>query len=353
MHLFGLQITLIQIAATVFGIGILVFIHELGHFFMAKLFKLKVEKFTLGFGPEIIGFSHKETRYSLCWIPLGGMVKMPGEDIDSATGSPDEFLSQPWYKRAIIAFFGPLMNYILAVLIFTSVIFVWGLDKPSQKTIIGEPIDGYPAYKAGLKKDDLIKKINGREFEKWEEAADFIHKHPNEELDFTIARDNKDLDFKITTVKEPSSGVGVIGISPLMETEKVGLIPSAGYSVKIVIMQTELTFTYLGQKLIKWEKPDLAGPIGVVQVLAKAAKAGFQNLLYFLGVISVALGLFNLLPIPIVDGGHIMFAIIEAVTRKKNSKKMLLVSNFIGLAIIFGILILATYNDLLRLGLKF
>ena len=109
MSIFGFQITLLQIVVTVVGIGFLVFIHELGHFIMAKSFKLRVEKFTFGFGPELMGFTYKETRYSICAIPLGGMVKMPGEDPESSSGAEDEFLSQPWYKRSLIAFAGPFM----------------------------------------------------------------------------------------------------------------------------------------------------------------------------------------------------------------------------------------------------
>src|SRR3989339_2239500 len=129
--LFGYQITIFQVLATVMGIGFLVFIHELGHFLMAKKFKIRVEKFAFGFGPELIGFTYGETRYSICAIPLGGMVKMPGEDADSASGSPDEFLSQAWHRRLFLALMGPVMNYLLAVGLVGSVVNFWGFSKPS------------------------------------------------------------------------------------------------------------------------------------------------------------------------------------------------------------------------------
>lgn len=160
INLFGFEITILQILATVIGIGMLVFVHELGHFTMAKLFKIKVELFALGFGPELFGFTIGETRYAVCAIPLGGMVKMPGEDVNSASGAKDEFLSQPWYKKLTVAILGPLMNYALAVLIFTVIIFHWGLSNPSDKPVIGELVEGMPAQAAGIMPGDKVLKVD-------------------------------------------------------------------------------------------------------------------------------------------------------------------------------------------------
>ncbi|MCB4792380.1 MAG: M50 family metallopeptidase [Elusimicrobia bacterium] len=348
-HIAGLNVTIFQIVATIFGIGILVFVHELGHFIMAKKFKLKVEKFTFGFGPEIFGYTYGETRYAVCAIPLGGMVKMPGEDIESATGSPGEFYSQPWYKRLIIAFAGPFMNYVFAVIIFAIVIFVWGLAKPSDLPKIGEVIEGYPAQTAGIQAGDTVLKINGVAVTNWADMAGYIHSHSNEELKLLISRSNENITFKIIPKKDDVSGFGVIGISPQFETEYVTLPASAWLGTKMVIFQSLFTLEYLGQKLIKFEKPDVAGPIGVIQYLAKAAKTGWRTLLHFLAVISTALGLFNLLPIPILDGGHIFIALIEGIIRRPVNKKTIITANMVGLSIIVLIFILATYNDITRI----
>lgn len=353
IQIFGFQITVFQILATIFGVGLLIFIHELGHFMMAKKFKIRVEKFTFGFGPEIVGFTYGETRYSICAIPLGGMVKMPGEDIENTTGAPDEFLSQPWYRRLIIAFFGPFMNYLLAIVLFVIVIYSWGFPKPSPLAVIGEVITGYPADKAGMKPGDYVLKVDNVQVSSWEQMAGYIHKHPSQKIELRIRRDNADLSLFLETKKEPSSGMGIIGISPKMEIEKVGFLRSVDLSCRMVVFQSVYTLKYLGQKIIRLEKPEVAGPIGVVQILATAAKSGWDSLLHLLAVISVALGLFNLLPIPLVDGGHIFLSIIEAITRRPLNKKVIQVSNVVGLGIIISIFLFATYSDLERMGLLF
>lgn len=349
--IFGLQITFFQVIATVFGVGILVFIHELGHFMMAKKFGIRVEKFTFGFGPEIVGFTKGETRYAICAIPLGGMVKMPGEDPDNASGSPDEFMSQPWYRRLVIAFFGPFMNYVLAIILFTIVIAHWGLPKPSMEPVIGEVMATYPAEQAGLKSGDTVLSVNGAPAKSWEELATLIHQYPDKPVRLVVQRDGKEFDAVITPKKDPATGIGLIGISPKTEIEKVGIMPAMWLSTKLAVYQSVFTLKYLGEKLVRWEKPEVAGPIGVVQILAKAAKSGWESLLHLLAVVSVALGLFNLLPIPLVDGGHIFLALIEGIIRRPINKKVVQVSNLVGLGIIVSIFLFATYSDLARLGL--
>jgi len=281
------------------------------------------------------------------------MVKMPGEDADSASGAPDEFLSQPWYRRLIIAIFGPLMNYLLAILLFTVVIFNWGLSKPSALPVIGETIADYPAQQAGLAPGDKILKINSSAIASWEEMSGFIRNHPEEKLTITVDRQGTPLTVTIVPKKDPASGVGLIGIAPQILTEKVGFGQSVNYGTRMVAFQSYYTLKYLGEKLVKWEKPELAGPIGVVQILAKAAKTGWENLLYLLAVISTALGLFNLLPIPLVDGGHIFIALLEGILKRPFSRKAIQTANLVGFGIIILIFVFATYSDLARLGLKF
>jgi len=353
LNIFGFHITIFQVLAVAFGIGLLIFIHELGHFLMAKYFKLKVEAFAFGFGPELVGFTYGETRYQIRAIPLGGMVKMPGEDIETSTGNPDEFLSQAWYKRLIIAFFGPLMNYLLAILLFTIVIFFWGLTKPSPLPVIGQVMAGYPAEKAGIRAGDRITEINNVPVNTWEEMAVLIHKFPGQEIKITALRDKEAVTLSVTPKKDSSTGYGLAGIMPSVEIEKLGLGESVYLSCKMVVYQSVFTLKYLGQKIIRLEKPEVAGPIGVMQILATAAKTGMPDLLHLLAVISVALGLFNLLPIPLVDGGHIFTALVEFVIRRPVNKKIIQVSNFAGLAIILAIFVFATYSDLARLGLDF
>ncbi|MFC1501545.1 RIP metalloprotease [Elusimicrobiota bacterium] len=353
ISIFGYEITIFQIFGTIFGVGVLVFIHELGHFLSAKKFGIKVEQFAFGFGREIVGYTYGETRYSICMIPFGGMVKMPGEYVDDATGSPDEFMSQAWYKRLIIAFSGPFMNYLFAILLFTGIILVWGLSTTSMKPVIGDVMEGYPAFKAGLQSGDTIKKINGVEVSGWMEMAENIHKYPEQKIPFNITRNEKPMVVYVQPLKDVSTGNGVIGITPSIVKERIGFFAAITMSTRMAIFQTVFTLKYLGNKIIKWEKPDVAGPIGVIQFVAKAAKSGWESFLHLLAVISVALGLFNLLPIPLVDGGHIVMSLVEGITRKPLNKKMVQTANLAGFSFIIFIFVLATYNDLSRMGLDF
>jgi regulator of sigma E protease len=349
LQMFGHEITLLQILVTVIGIGLLVFVHELGHFMMAKLFKIKVELFALGFGPELVGFTIGETRYSICAIPLGGMIKMPGEDINSASGSKDEFLSQPWYKRLTVALCGPLMNYALAVVIFAAIIFHWGLSSPTDKAVIGELVQGMPAQAAGIQSGDKVLKVDNATISSWEDLAKYIHSKTTR-VNFLIERSGQQLIIPVTPKFDAASGRNLIGIAPEIVTEKAGIFKSVDLSVRYVVFQSVFTLRYLGEKITRFEKPELSGPIGVVQYLAKAAKTGPEQLLHLLGVISVALGLFNLLPIPILDGGLIFFSLIEGVTRRPLNKKVIAIANMAGLALIIGIFLFATYSDIARIN---
>jgi regulator of sigma E protease len=280
------------------------------------------------------------------------MVKMPGEDINSVTGSEDEFLSQPWHKRLVVAIFGPLMNYALAIIIFTFIIFHWGLSDPSPKPIIGEVAQGMPAQAAGIQAGDLVEKVDQTAIASWENLADYIHGKTTA-IKFLIKRAGTELVIPVTPKKDAASGMNLIGIAPEFTTVKASLYKSVDLGTRYVIFQSVFTLHYLGEKIIRLEKPELAGPIGVVQILAKAAKTGPEQLLHLLGVISVALGLFNLLPIPILDGGLIFFSLVEGITRKPLNKKLVATANLVGLCIIIGIFLFATYSDISRISSDF
>ena len=338
--------------AVIFTFGIIIFLHELGHFVSAKMMDMKVEKFAFGFGPEIIGKTVGETRYSLCWIPLGGMVKLAGEMDTESKGDPREFFSKPWYKRVFVVASGPLMNYVLAIVFFFIAIYFWGIGVPTEKPIIGEIRAGYPAELAGIKPGDEIISINGQNIKLWQDAAEIIHKQPEKKLVVKIRRHEKLSDFNITPKMDKEFKVGVIGIMPDVQIEKVGVVKSflmsATYTIKINI----IFFVYIWDKIAKMEKPEVAGPIGMAQVIAQTAKVGFSSLIMLIGSISVMVGLMNLLPIPIFDGGHIMFFTIEGlITKKRMSNRVIEITNYIGLSVIILLMMYAFYSDFERIGL--
>jgi len=342
---------LVQVLAIVIGLGFLIFIHELGHFLSAKFFKVRVLTFSFGFGPDLVKYVYKGTKYCIKAIPFGGFVAMAGENPDEAKGEKDEYLSLPWYKKIWIAFSGPLFNYILAVFIFAFIFNIWGVSRASDASAVGTLVDNYPAVKAGLMPGDMIKSIDGVNVEKWTEMADVLKYKEEKDTVFAIQRGTYTFDINMTVAKHPVTGLGVIGITPAVITEKTTFMKSFIYGADAVVTQTVVTVLYLADKIVSWEKPDIAGPVGVMQVMAKAAKSGMQDYLRLLAVISVALGLFNLFPIPLVDGGMIVLFIVEGITRKKISAKVIQVYNTIGLVLIIAIFLFATYSDLMRLGI--
>lgn len=341
---------LLQIVAVLFGLGFLIFIHELGHFSMAKLCKVKVLKFAFGFGKELWGFTKGDTRYSICLFPFGGMVAMAGDNPDEAKGEKDEFLSLPCHQKLLIVFFGPLMNYILAIFLFTIVFNIWGLATVSKDAYIGDLAPKSCAKEAGLMINDKIISINGVKINSWTDLTTNLKDKAEKDINITILRQDNELNFNFVVDKNPTTGSGMLGVQPIILKEKTTFFKSFYYACDTVIYQSVFTLTYLWDKLVKWEKPEIAGPIGVIQVMAKSAKNGLESYIRLLAVISVALGLFNLLPIPLVDGGMIVLFLLEGIIRKRISLKVVGVYNTVGLSLILLIFLFATYSDLIRLG---
>ena len=341
---------LIQIIAVLFGLGLLIFIHELGHFSMAKLCKVKVLKFAFGFGKELWGFTKGDTRYSICLFPFGGMVAMAGDNPDEAKGEKDEFLSLPCHQKLLIVFFGPLMNYILAILLFAFVFNIWGVATVSKDAYIGDLAPNSCAKKAGLMINDIITYIDGVQINSWTDLTTNLKEKAEKDINITILRQDKELNFNFVVYKNHTTGNGMLGVQPIILKEKTTFFKSFYYACDTTIYQSVFTLTYLWDKLVKWEKPEVAGPIGVIQVMAKSAKNGLESYIRLLAVISVALGLFNLLPIPLVDGGMIVLFLVEGIIRKRISLKVVGVYNTVGLSLILLIFLFATYSDLIRLG---
>ncbi len=341
----------LQIIAVLFGLGFLIFIHELGHFSVAKFYKVRVLRFAFGFGKELWGFTKGETRYSICLFPLGGLVAMAGENPDEATGKKDEFLSLPFYKKIMIIFAGPFMNYVFAILLFAFIFNLWGIASISDEAKIGALAKDSCAQKAGLLINDKILSIDGENIENWEALTTSLKDKAEKEVSLKVLREEQELDFSFILDKNPTTGSGMLGIQPLITKEKVTFFKSFHLAYGTALYQTTFTLQYLWDKLIKWEKPEVAGPIGVIQFMANSAKSGFESYLRLVAVISVALGLFNLLPIPLVDGGMIVLFLVEGIIRKKISTKVISIYNYIGLGLILLIFLFATYSDLIRLGL--
>lgn len=215
-----------RLILTVLCLGLVVILHEFGHLLMARWLGVRVERFTVGFGQELFGMTIGQTRYSVCLIPLGGMVKLAGEFMDERQHKPDEFFSQAWYRRVAIALAGPAMNYLLAFVLFAWVAAAWGIYQPSDQPIVGELIAGLPAADAHLQVGDRIEAINGQSVKSWDDMAQLIHQKPDQKLILDVERlaSNQTQHIHVALVprRDPQHGVGLIGIMPRADIVRPG-----------------------------------------------------------------------------------------------------------------------------------
>jgi len=284
---------ILRITLTVLSLGFVVVIHELGHLVVARKLGVRVERFTVGFGPELFGWTFRNIRFAVCTIPLGGMVKLAGEFLDERDNKPDEFFSQPWYRRNLIALAGPLMNYVLAFVLFAFVAGFWGILQPSDKPIVGDIIPGLPAAAAKLQENDRIVRINGLAVESWEAMAKMIHEHPEEKLNVDIERpviseaSPQPMKITLTPKRDPQAGIGLIGIMPKVDKIKPGFKGSLGAAYKDIKVWTVQPIKYLSSKLRHFEGPrELSGPIGIAQMVTKATREGLSYVIYLIAIIS-------------------------------------------------------------------
>lgn len=341
---------IISIVAVLFTFGLVIFLHEFGHFLVCKLAGIRVEAFSFGFGPELFGRTKGPTRYSIRAVPLGGYVKPAGESLDEVSGAPDEYFAKPWYTRLGVVFAGPFMNYLLAFVLFSGVILWVGEPVFSDQPVLGDLSQGYPAEAAGLKPGDRFLKVDGVAVESWADMAGKIHGKVEKDISVTYSRAGAEATVKLKTRKAPDgSGRGVIGIAPSTGYKRVPFFKGLAMGAHQCWYWTAFTVKTLKSNFDKREKPDLAGPIGIVNIVSKAAHTGLTDLVFLIALISVAVGFFNLLPIPILDGGWAVLYLYEGISRRKLTGKIMQYVNGAGMAMLLSILIFATYNDIVRM----
>jgi len=351
---------MLSLVTFVIVLSILILVHELGHFMVAKKSGVRVEAFSLGFGRKLLSFKHKGTEYRLSLIPLGGYVKMAGETPYEAgnKGASDEFMSKSIFARASVLAAGPIFNYLLGFLLF-ALVFMAGNPQVTSK--IGGIMNDYPAKQAGIKEGDRIVELNGKKIVYWEEVLDIIHKNTQGSMSLKVDRAGKEMIFNLDPkVKEFKNifgqqvKIGLLGIAPSDEIIYVRHNP-----LKSVYMALEKTWditwmTYLSLwRIITGGmsfKESVTGPIGIFMVTSKVATAGLAYVIGFMAILSISLGIFNLLPIPILDGGHIFFLIIEKIRGKVVSEKIYERVNQIGMMFLIALMIFVIYNDALRAG---
>ncbi|MDZ7641721.1 MAG: RIP metalloprotease RseP [Desulfurivibrio sp.] len=344
-------------------LGLLIFVHELGHFLFAKLFGVKVLTFSLGFGPKLLSRRAGETEYRIGAFPLGGYVNMLGENPDEEIDPADRrraFSGKTLWQRFVIVAAGPLFNLAFAVLLFFMIFATVGLPQPAPGTTLGEIAADSPAATAGLQEGDRIVAINGDATAKWEEMARLIGDSQGGPLELTIERDGE----TFTTVATPAERevknvfgevVGqryMLGITRSSNTvyQSVSIFTAftSGFAQTwSLIWLTLLAIVKMLQQIVP--ASELGGPILIAQLAGQQMEAGWLNFVHFMALISINLGILNLLPIPILDGGHLTFYTIEAITRRPVSLKVREIASQVGLMLIIALMVFVFYNDISRL----
>lgn len=417
-------------------IGILVFVHEFGHFIMAKRAGVRVEKFSLGFGPKLFGFKKGDTEYLISALPLGGYVKMAGENPDEEpTGDSGEFQSKTVWQRATIAVTGPLTNILLAFLVMPLVFMVgtysegpakvgyvdkgspaeragfmdgdiikeiggrsindWTkamtmiavnpdtdvsvtVDRQGEKKVlvlrpavatefkigtaglipdmpaeIGKLKPGFPAEKAGLQVNDKIIAVDGKIIYHWNQFSSLVKESKGKKLMLTIERENVRMQKAMTPIEE--GGRYLIGVEPIMRMvfKQHGFVESVSLGFNKTIEFIDLTFITL-KKLVTFNLSikTLGGPVMIAQMSGQAGAAGLSSFLSLLAMISISLGILNLLPIPVLDGGLLLFLAIEAIRKKPLSRKVMETAQSIGAALLITLIVVVSYNDIMRIFFK-
>jgi regulator of sigma E protease len=349
---------MIALLTFVFILGVFVIVHEFGHFIAAKRQGVRVEIFSLGFGPRLLSKKKNGTDYRVNAILLGVYVKLAGDSLEEYKGEPDEYLSKKPSQRAKIIFFGPLLNYILGFLCFWLIFFA---GYPTLTTKVGGLIDDFGAKDAGVEVGDKIIAVDGKMVRYWEELQNIIKtKKAAEVVKLSISRKDKEyvLEVKIKekqldTLSGQKRNMGLIGITPSDDIIKVrhGFLQSFILGLEktkdLTLLTYQATWNMLTGKLSMRES--VTGPLGIFFITSKVTSLGITAVLHLVAVLSVSLAIFNLLPLPILDGGHIVLLVLEKIRGRNISIKTERFISQIGFTLIISLALFVTYNDISRI----
>lgn len=325
---------------TILVFGIVIAIHEFGHFFVAKLSGVKVHEFALGMGPKLFNVRKGETEYTLRLLPIGGYVKMEGEDEDSDDAR--SFGKRPGLIKIAIVAAGAFMNFVLALVVFI----IYSYNVGTYTTTIDIVADDMPAKEAGIMSGDKIVEINDKKIENWTNVTDEISNFNGEKLEITVERDDDLKTFNVEPIKNKEENRMMIGIQTTVEKNFSSAI-KGGFNNFVI--SVNMMFEFIGQ-LFKGNvnKDDVSGPVGIVYAVGQVSKQGLMSLLLFTGLISINLGVFNLLPIPALDGSRIVFLIIELLRGKPVDPNKEGFVHMVGFVILILLMIVVAYNDIIK-----
>jgi len=337
--------TILTIPAMIVLLGTLIFFHELGHFTLAKLLKIKVEEFAFGFGPKWIRlFKRGETEYTIHPVPLGGFVKLAGME-PGEENVPGGYGSKPWWGRFLVCAAGPFMSFVLAYAIFCTLgVFIGVPTNALNQVERVEP--GSRAEQAGLRAGDRIVEISGERIETGSEMVEIVHRSADKPLVIVVVRDGRIIRMHATPAPgKLGKDVGLLGFTPVQEIQRVGLMESVRFG-------NEFTFSILKAVIVSLFSRNVAenvgGPIAIILATKASVQGGFGFFLQWIGLMSLSVGIVNLVPIPVADGGHMALLLVEGIKRRRLSPRTWEAAQRLGLTLIAIIFVLIMYLDLSR-----
>jgi regulator of sigma E protease len=359
MQMSSFALTVVSFAV---ALGVLVFVHELGHFWVAKRLGVRVLRFSIGFGPIVFARRRGETEYALSAVPMGGYVKMLGEEDENEPGVAAEperaFSTQPPSRRAAIVFAGPAMNFVFAFLVYALLFAAVGVELPSNEPRVGGVTGGLPAELAGLRAGDRIVAVNDQPIATWEALSRTVLESRGERLRLTVEREGARLAIEVTPARQQSrtlfgedaGEVYRIGIEASHEWSRVG--PAAAIGMAAQQTWTASAVVVKGLALmVQGRVPlrELGGPIAIARAAGQQARAGARYFLSMLAFLSINLGVLNLLPIPALDGGHLAFFAVEGLMRRPLRPRQREIAQQVGLLLLITLMVFVFYNDIHRL----
>jgi regulator of sigma E protease len=346
-----------MIAVTVLAFGLLIVIHELGHYLAARWSGMRVERFSVGFGPVIWSRRRGDTEWAVSAIPLGGYVKIagmaPGEEI--AADDRSAYSHQPAWRRFLVILAGPAMNYLLAVVLAAGLIATLGLREPDSTSTIGDVIGGGAAERAGLRPGDRIVAAAGAPIAGWTALVTAVRAHPGQDLSLEVERPGEPpgsppVTRTVTIRPDDSGGIGKAGIGPHLRAVQAGPAEAVAMAFQKTNDKAGEILGGLGQVVTRKQKAELQGPLGIAQEMTRSARAGVAPFLMMVWLISLMLAIFNFLPLPALDGGRLVFLVYEIVARRPVNQKAEAVIHTVGFLALLALLLGVTvFGDLPRL----
>ena len=341
----------LTIAAAVFVFGMLVLVHELGHFVTAKLTGMRVDEFAIGFGPKLWSRQRGETVYSLRAIPLGGFNDIAGMNPEENPAGDRGYCEKPIPSRMLVILAGSLMNLILPVFLFSGIFFFAGVSTPSTEPVLGTVLENKPAAEAGLMAGDRILRINETEIATWSDLVSATQKdgEAGKTLQIVYERNGEQMETSVTPSYDTKSKRLLMGVISSLNTTYPGFFESIGMAAEKTGMVLYAMLSELKKIFVQPMEAELAGPVGVAQMAGEMAQMGIVPLLNFAAFLSLNLGLLNLFPVPALDGGHFVMLVLEAVRGKPMGAKALYYTQSVGIALLVMLMFIATKNDIVRI----